>query len=90
MVLAHGLSLVRPELRVEMTALMGSDGGADLNAALMSAALRGVPVRIERLGCRARESGLRTSAVTLWLRERASVIMSLPVRPEAPRRRTRI
>lgn len=36
------------------------------------------------------EEGLRTSAVMAWPRERASLMMSLPVRPLPPRTRTRI
>ena len=46
---AQGLSLVRAVLRVDMTALMGSDGGALANAADMSVRFRGVPGIMERL-----------------------------------------
>ena len=47
---AQGLSLVRAVLRVDMTALMGSDGGALAKAADTSAGDRGVPGMMERLG----------------------------------------
>lgn len=87
---AHGLSDVRPVFKVEMTALMGSDFGAVAKAVLMSAWESGVPVTMETLGWAERASGLRTSAVTVWLRERASEMTREPVRPLAPSSRTRI
>lgn len=89
-VFAQGLSEVRPVFRVEMTAFMGSDGGAAVNAFLMSDLERGVPVWMETLGWAERASGRRTSAVMVWLRERASERTREPVRPLAPRTRTRI
>lgn len=89
-VLAQGLSDVRPVFKVEITALMGSEAGAVAKAVFMSVGERGVPVVMERLGWAERASGRRTRAVTVWLRERASEMTREPVRPLAPRRRTRI
>lgn len=89
-VLAQGLSDVRPVFKVEMTALMGSDLGALAKAVLMSVWDIGVPGTMVTLGWAERASGLRTSAVTVWLRERASERTREPVRPLAPRSRTRI
>lgn len=88
--LAQGLSLVRAVFSVEMTAVMGSDLGAEAKAWEMSVGVRGVPVMMERLACGVRASGRRTRAVTVWLRARASARARPPVRPLAPRRRIRI
>ena len=88
--LAQGLSLVRAVFRVDITAFMGSDGGAAAKTLVMSEGLSGVPVMRVRLGWGARASGRRIRAVTVWLRARASARAREPVRPEAPRRRTRI
>ncbi len=89
-VLAQGLSDVRPVFRAEITALMGSEAGAVAKAVFMSVRERGVPVVMERLGWAERASGRRTRAVMVWLRESASEMTREPVRPLAPRRRTRI
>lgn len=75
-----------------MTARMGSAAGAEAKAERMSVAERGVPCWIERedglaAAAAARAAGRRTSAVTLWFRDRASVRTWVPVRPVAPRRR---
>lgn len=88
--LAQGLSLVRAVLRVDMTALMGSDGGALANAVDMSVEDRGVPGTMDRLARGGRASGRRTRAVIVCLRARASATAREPVRPVAPRRRMRI
>ena len=50
----------------------------------------GVPVVTERFGRAERDSGRRTRAVTVWLRDSASEMTREPVRPLAPRRRIRI
>ena len=87
---AQGLSLVRPVFRVDITALMGSEGGAAAKAADTSVGERALPPMMERLGCGGRAAGRRTRAVTVWFRARASARARVPVRPVAPRRRMRI
>lgn len=89
-VFAQGLSDVRPVLRVEITARMGSEEGAEAKAFLMSSWERGVPEMRVRSGWVGMASGRRTRAVMVWERERASERTRVPVRPLAPRRRRRI
>ena len=81
---------MRPLLRVEITARMGSFGGALVNADLMSVWERGLPVTMETFGCAVTVLGRRTSAVMVCERETASEMTWVPVRPLAPRRRMRI
>ncbi len=56
-------------------------------AFLISASLRGDPVMIVSPSWGVSEEGSRMRAVILWPRERATEMISRPVRPEAPRRR---
>lgn len=91
---AKGLSDARRGFRVVITASTGWRDAARADA--MSVLFRGDPdtvVRLDWLGWLAmislflRVSGLRTRAVMVWLRFRASFRTRRPVRPVAPRRR---
>jgi hypothetical protein len=76
-------------LRTEASAI--TTASERIEVALMADSIfredRGEPVIIVKPGVELREEGSRTSAVTVWERERPDARMRLPVRPLAPKSR---
>lgn len=66
---------------------MTVSGGLDAKTLTKSSFFWGEPVTTSRDGdfSSSSEEALRTSAVTVWLRDNASLIMGLPVLPLPPR-----
>lgn len=75
--------------RTEARAIMMAEGGAGdaLMAFSISCSFNGEPETTVILVVGVREDGFLINAVTVWLCEMAVESISLPVLPEAPRRR---